>query len=105
MFLHVRNGRLNLIPYHVDCFSHLLGGACPLHFKGTGDLYFTEIFMYPFKEINDGLFLPEHATQTGFSVTALKQIDKKRDEEKQDGDQQAQSFWLHWDVHCFSPRQ
>jgi len=89
MFLHVSNGRLNLIPDHMDRFSHFLGGACPVHLKGTCDLYFAEIFMYSLKEIDDGLFLSEHTTQAGFSVTALKQIDKKRDEEKQDGDQKA----------------
>jgi len=89
MFLHVSNGRLNLIPYHVDCFSHFLGGACPLHLKSTVDLYFPEVFMYSLKEIDNGFFFFEHTTEAGSCVTALKQIDKKRDKEKEDGDQQA----------------
>ncbi len=89
MFLHVRNGRLNLIPYHVDCFSHFLGRACPLYFKGTVDLYFTEILMYSLKEADNRLFFSEHTTQVGSCVTVLKQIDEKRDKEEQDGDQQA----------------
>jgi hypothetical protein len=44
--------------------------------------------MHSVKKINNGLFLSEHTTQAGFRVTALKQIDKKRHKEKQDGDQQ-----------------
>ena len=101
MFLHVSNGRLDLIPYHMDCFSHFLGGACPLHLKGAGDFQFAEILMYSLKEIDDGLFLSEHTTQAGFCISALKQIDKKRDKKKQDGDQKAECFWLHRDVHGF----
>jgi hypothetical protein len=89
MFLHVGNRRLNLIPHHVDCFSDFLGRTDSLHLKSTIDLYFSEIFMYSVKKINDGLFFLEHTTQTGFSVAALEQIDEKRDKEKQDGDQQA----------------
>jgi len=88
MFLHVGNRRLNLIPYHVDCFPHFLGGTCSLHLKSTVDLYFPEIFMYSVKKINNGLFFPEHTTQTGFCIAALEQIDEKRDKEEQDGDQQ-----------------
>ncbi len=103
MFLHVGNGRLNLIPHHVDCFSDFLGRTCPLHLKGAGNLYFPEIFMYSLKEIDNGLFFSEHTTQAGFRVTPLKQIDEKRDKEKQDRNQQAQSFWLHRDVHDHSP--
>src|SRR5512139_3268213 len=105
MFLHVSNGRLNLIPNQVDCFSHFLGGTRPEHLKGTVDLYFPEIFMYSLKEIDDGLFFFEHTTEAGSCVTALEKIDKKRDKEKEDGDQQAQFFRLHRDVHCFSPRE
>jgi hypothetical protein len=105
MFLHISNGRLNLIPEHMDCFSHFLRGACPLHLKGTGDFQFTEIFVYSLKEINDGLFLSEHTIQSILCISALKQIDKKRDKEKQDGDQKAECFWLHWDIHSFPPRR
>jgi len=82
MLLHVGNGRLNLVPHQVDCFSDLLGRACPLHFEGAGDLYFAEIFVYSLEEIDNGLFFSEHATQASFCVTSLEQIDEKRDKEE-----------------------
>jgi hypothetical protein len=66
----------------MDCSSHFLGGAFPLHLKGAGDFQFTEIFVYSLKEIDDGLFLSEHPTQASLCIAALKQIDKKRDEKK-----------------------
>lgn len=103
--LYVSNDRLDLIPYLMDCFSHFLGGTCPLHLKGTVNFQFTEIPIYSLKEIDDGLFLSEHTTQASFCIAALKQIDKKRDKEKQGSYQNAECFWLHRDVHGFSPKQ
>ena len=88
MILQVGNGRLNLIPQHVDRLSDLLRGACSMHLKGADHLYFAEILMYSLEEIDNGLFFSEETTQAGFSVTSLKQIDKKRDKEKREGDQQ-----------------
>jgi hypothetical protein len=40
--------------------------------------------MYSLKEIDNGLFLSEHATQACFSITSLNQVDEERDEEEQD---------------------
>jgi hypothetical protein len=66
-----------------------------LYLEGTADFQFTEILLYSLKEIDDGLFLAEHTIQTGSCVTALKQIDKERDKEKQGGGQKAECLWLH----------
>jgi len=62
MVLHIGNCRLNLIPYHVNCFADLLGGTCSLHLKGTGNLYFAEILMYSLKEIDNGLLFSKYPT-------------------------------------------
>ena len=75
-----------------------------MHLEGATDFQFTEIFIYCPKEFQDGLFLSQRTTQTVLCVTALKQIDKKGDKEKQDGYQKAKRFWLHRNFHTFSPK-
>ncbi len=104
MFPYIGDGRLNFVPHHMDRFPHFLRGAFSVNVKGTGKLEFVQVFIYCSKEIYDRLVLFEHATQAGSRVTALKQVDKKGDEEEEDGDQKAERSWFHWEVDAFHPK-
>ncbi len=89
----------------MDGFAHFLWIACSMQLKDTTSLQFTQMFMDPPKEIDNRLLLSEHMIQARFRVTALKQIEKKGDEEKQDGDQKSDCFWLPQDVYDFPHRK
>ncbi len=103
MLLHVRDGRMYLIPCHVDRFSHFLRGACSVKLKRTGALELAQVLVYDSEKIHERLVLFEHAIHTSFSVAALKQVDKKGDEEEEGGNEKGDCFCFREDVHGILP--
>ncbi len=53
MLPYMGNGRLDLIPRHMDRFAHFLRGACSVNVEGAGKFKFVQVFIDYSKEIYD----------------------------------------------------